>query len=70
MALLEPQQVAASSTSFSAEALANPFIKDVVPISDTEHAYVVRMNDVREYPQILEIIAEVRESDFVAAVVT
>jgi ribonuclease HI len=34
-----------------------------------QHAYVVRMNDVLQYPKILEIIAEVKESDLVAAVV-
>jgi len=34
-----------------------------------QHAYVVRMNEVPQYPKILEIIAEVKESDLVAAVV-
>jgi hypothetical protein len=32
-----------------------------------QHSYIVRMNDVPQYPQILEIISEVKESDLVAA---
>ncbi len=34
-----------------------------------QHSYIVRMNDVPQYPQILEIIVEVKESDLVTAVV-
>ena len=32
-----------------------------------QHSYIVRMNDVPQYPQILEVISEVKESDLVAA---
>lgn len=34
------------------------------------HAYVVRMNDAPQYPRILEIVGEIKESDIVEEVVT
>jgi len=34
-----------------------------------QHVYVVRMNDVPQYPKILEIVAELKESDLVEEVV-
>jgi hypothetical protein len=34
-----------------------------------QHAYLVRMNDVPEYPRILEIVGEVKESDLMEEVV-
>lgn len=32
-----------------------------------QHAYIIRMNDVAEYPRILEIVGEVKEADLVVA---
>lgn len=34
-----------------------------------QHSYVVRMNDAPEYPRILEIVAEVKESELLQGVV-
>jgi ribonuclease HI len=54
---------------YSAEA--KDFVEKFVAYADAvlgnslhrQHAYVVRMNDVPEYPRILEIVGEVKESD-------
>lgn len=58
-------------------AQAKDFVEKFVAYADAslgnvlhrQHTYVVRLNDVSEYPRILEIVGEVKESDLVEAAV-